>query len=72
MITTKPSGTPKEVVAIINAAVQRAIGAPDVRERFAAQGYDPAGSTPEELESIMAAELVKYARLVADLRLSAD
>mgnify|MGYP001236368083 CR=1 FL=1 len=59
-----PAGTPREIVLAISTAIAKAIASPDVRERFVAQGYDAASSTPEELGKVMADESAKYARLV--------
>jgi tripartite-type tricarboxylate transporter receptor subunit TctC len=44
-----PAGMPPEVVAILNKAIQQALAAPDLRERFAKAGSVPLGSTPEQL-----------------------
>ncbi len=67
-----PAGTPREIVLAINAAIAKAIASSDVRERFAAQGYDAAASTPEELARIMVDESAKYARLVQSLGIKVE
>ncbi len=40
-----PAGTPKDVVARLNAEANKALAAPDVREKLAAAGIEPAGGT---------------------------
>ena len=50
-------GTPKEVVAKLNAAVNRALREPDLAAKLAAQGTTPAGGTPEEFRTLIASEI---------------
>lgn len=58
-----PAGTPKDVVARLNATIARSLEARDVRERFAAAGIVPVASSPEAL-----AETVRRdRRLIADI-----
>ena len=44
-----PAGTPKPIVARLNAEVQKALADPEVREKLDAQGLTPRGTSPEEL-----------------------
>ncbi len=59
-----PAATPKALVARINTDVLRALQAPDVKERFAAQGVDPIGSTPEEFAAFLKSEVARWAKVV--------
>lgn len=67
-----PAGTPKAIVNRINAAINNALASSDVRERFNAQGFEPAGSTPEALEALFAAEMAKYEKLIKDSGMQVD
>jgi tripartite-type tricarboxylate transporter receptor subunit TctC len=67
-----PAGTPRDIVMAINVAVARAVASSDVRERFAAQGHDPATTTPDELARIMAEESARFGRLVQSLGIKVD
>jgi tripartite-type tricarboxylate transporter receptor subunit TctC len=58
-----PAGTPKEIVAKLNAELSKALAAPEVRERLVAQGLTIRGSTPEELGTATRAQLARYAQL---------
>ncbi|HEX4779214.1 MAG TPA: tripartite tricarboxylate transporter substrate-binding protein [Usitatibacter sp.] len=58
-----PAGTPKEVIARLNAEVVKALADPEVREKFRDQGLTPRGSSPDELASATREQLAKYARL---------
>jgi len=59
-----PAGTPKEIVNALNTQVAKALAAPDVRERLAAQGAEPKGSTPDAFASYIQAEVAKLAPVV--------
>ncbi|SDP60182.1 Tripartite-type tricarboxylate transporter, receptor component TctC [Ralstonia sp. 25mfcol4.1] len=59
-----PASTPKEIVNALNAEIGKALAAPDVRERLAAQGAEPRASTPQEFANYIQAEVVKLAPVV--------
>jgi len=58
-----PAGTPKEIVARLNAEILKALADPDVRDKLKDQGLTVRGSSPEELAAAMREQLAKYARL---------
>jgi len=59
-----PAGTPKDVVATLNAELKRTLELPEIRERFAAQGFGAAWSPPEKFSAFIQAELAKWAKVV--------
>ena len=59
-----PAGTPRDIVARLNTEVVRILGAPDVRETLAREGYEPIGDTPEQFAALIRAEVARYAKLV--------
>ncbi|MEO8102457.1 MAG: tripartite tricarboxylate transporter substrate binding protein [Betaproteobacteria bacterium] len=59
-----PAGTPKDIVAKLNAASVKALASPEMRERLAAQGADPVGNTPEQFAAFIKAEIDKWAKIV--------
>ena len=59
-----PAGTPKDIVARLNAEIAKALVAPDVREKLIAQGLTPRGSSPEELRRATREQLARYATLM--------
>lgn len=67
-----PAGTPKEVIASVNAATVRAIQSAEVKERFDALGIEPVGSTPEELGKYLHMEMTKWAGLVKKIGMRAE
>ncbi len=60
-----PAGTPKEVVAKLNAEIVRNLRVPAVVERLHGAGLDPAPSSPEALEAHVRREIDKYRRIIA-------
>lgn len=67
-----PAGTPKEVVAKINATINRALATEEVRQRLNAQGFEPAPTTPEEFGAFLASEVRKYARVIQEAGVRLD
>lgn len=54
------SGTPKAIVERLSKLINEALATPSVRDRIAAVGVVPVGSTPEELGQRVAAERAKW------------
>ena len=67
-----PAGTPREVVMKVNAEMQRVFGLPEVVDKLRALGLEPWISSPEELASYQAKEIVKWAKVVKDSGAKAD
>ena len=58
-----PAGTPKDVVAKLNAEVNKALAAPEVREKLMAAGIEPAGGTPAQFSAFITAEMQRWAQV---------
>ena len=67
-----PAGTPREVIAKLNAEVLKILAMPDVRERFLAQGVEPLGSTPEQFAEHIRAQMAKWGKVVKDAGVQAE
>ena len=67
-----PAGTPRDIVARLNAEMQRVFKLPDVQDKLRALGLEPWISTPEELARFQAAEIVKWAKVVKDSGATAE
>lgn len=59
-----PKGTPKAVVARLNAEINRALGQPDLRERFAAMSVEIVGGPPEAFARYINSELKRWGEVV--------
>jgi tripartite-type tricarboxylate transporter receptor subunit TctC len=67
-----PAGTPAPVIARLNAALNEAIADPALRARFAAEGVEFVGGTPEALGAHLDAEIGKWTRLRDGANLQLD
>jgi len=61
-----PAGTPAPIAQKLNAAVNRAIESPDVRERLTANAFDPVGGSLQQTADYVKAEIPKWAKVVRD------
>ena len=59
-----PAGTPREVVAKLNAEINRALQRPEVSARFAAQGVEAPGGSPEEFGAFIQRHRAGWARVI--------
>lgn len=67
-----PTGTPKNLVDLLNKQVARIMALPDVKERMATIGFDPTLSTSEELTNHMQAETNKWLKVVRQANIKID
>jgi tripartite-type tricarboxylate transporter receptor subunit TctC len=59
-----PAGTPAPIVSRLNGLVKSGMAQPDAKAVMEAQGLDVATSTPEELGSLVKAELAKWSKVI--------
>lgn len=67
-----PAKTPPATIAALNKALNAALEHPDVRERLARTGTEPATSSPEALERFRLAEVEKWRPIIAASGFKAD
>jgi tripartite-type tricarboxylate transporter receptor subunit TctC len=67
-----PAGTPKDIVARLNAEAVAALGRPDLKEALAAQGAEAAPGTPEQFGAHIKSELAKWSQVVKTAGIRAD
>ena len=58
-----PAGTPKDVLAKLNAEVNKALAAPEVREKLAAAGIEPAGGSAQQFAEFIQSEMARWAKV---------
>ncbi len=61
-----PAATPRDVVAKINADVNRALASSDIRTRIIETGGEPQGGSSEEFAAFIRAEIVRAGKLIKD------
>jgi len=59
-----PTGTPKPIVAKLNAALQQAVTSDDMKRKLAADGTEPLTSTPEEYAADIDKEETKWSAII--------
>jgi tripartite-type tricarboxylate transporter receptor subunit TctC len=59
-----PAGTPRAIIERLHQEAVRALRLQDTRERFAVEGLDPVGSTPEEFGAYIGSELAKWGKVI--------
>ena len=67
-----PTGTPPEVVARLNAEINKALADPLLRERYFQAALEPVGGTAEHFGRLMLEDYEKYGRLVKDLNIRVE
>ena len=67
-----PAGTPPDAVSRLNAAINEALQAPEVREAMAKQGQAIVIDKPERLGILLAQELERWNRVVASAKITGD
>src|SRR6266480_1237220 len=59
-----PAATPRDLVNRISADIARAVKSSDLTERMKQQGMEPVGSTPDQFDTLIRAEIEKWAKVV--------
>jgi tripartite-type tricarboxylate transporter receptor subunit TctC len=60
------AGTPGNVIALLNAAIDKAVKTDKVHEALAKLGVDPAGGSPEAFGSMMRNEIVRWSNIIKE------
>jgi len=68
-----PARTPRAIVARLNAKVNEALNTPEIANRFAVTQFaEVVGSTPEEFQRFMLAEVARWAKVIRDANIRAE
>ena len=67
-----PAGTPRDVVAKVNADVIRVLKEDEVRKKISDMGADVVGNTPEEFGAAMRAESAQWADIIKSANIKAE
>jgi len=67
-----PKGTPPAVVARLNAEVNAVLADPAVKAKFAEQGAEVSGGTPEQFDAFLKREIENAARVIKAANIKAD
>jgi tripartite-type tricarboxylate transporter receptor subunit TctC len=69
---TLPKGTPKDITDRLNAEVVKALADSEIRQRFAAVGLRPEGSSPQAMTGIVRDQLARYGKAIKDNGIKGD
>jgi len=61
-----PAGTPKAIIARLNAEINAALKMPDVRAKLEAAGIDIQGGSPEDYAALIKSDLVKWGKVIKE------
>ena len=61
-----PAGTPRDVIATLHAAIERALDSKDVQDKLAAQGCEVMKGTPAQFAALVRDDLPKWAKIVRE------
>ena len=67
-----PAGTPKAIVAQLQAALAKVLDAPDTKDKLATVGCEPVKSTPEQFAALIKDDLPRWAKIVKDSGATVD
>lgn len=67
-----PAGTPRAITTRLNDVLRKAVAQADARERFAQQGYEIVGSTPEQFGAWIRSESDKWGKIIRERGITAE
>jgi tripartite-type tricarboxylate transporter receptor subunit TctC len=67
-----PAKTPREVIARLNAEINKALADPEMKARFAAQGVEFVGGSPEQAEAFIRNEGARWQKIIKAAGMKAD
>jgi tripartite-type tricarboxylate transporter receptor subunit TctC len=67
-----PAGTPKPIIALLHREIAKIVKEPDVKEKFAALGFEAVANTPDEFAAQIKAEIAKWGKVVKDANIKAQ
>ena len=67
-----PAGTPPAILQQLNDAINKALQAPDLKERLGAQAFEPVGGTPKQFGDYVKTEIAKWGKVVREGNIKPD
>jgi len=67
-----PAGTPAPVISRLSNSLKSALGTPELKEKFAQQGFEPFVMAPDESGRFLASEVQRYSKLIKARKITAQ
>lgn len=67
-----PGGTPRAIVNTVSSEIGRLLKTAAIRDRFAAAGLEPRGSTPDEFAALIRSEIPRWHRVAKEANIQVD
>lgn len=67
-----PAATPREIINRLNTELNKAMTAPDMKSKLAANGVDPLTGTPEQFGNFIRSEAARFAKVIKEAGIKAD
>ena len=67
-----PAGTPKDVVAKLNAEFNAGLAQPDIKKKINDAGIETAGGTPQQFADFLQVEMKKWAKVAKDANIQPE
>lgn len=67
-----PTGTPRDIVDRLQREVVKALADPEIKERYAALGLRPNGTTPEQVTGLVREQLARYGKAIRENGIKAE
>ena len=67
-----PAGTPKDVIATLNKALNQALAQPELVKQLGAQGAQATATTSKEFDDLIKAESDKWLKVLRDAKIKND
>lgn len=61
-----PAGTPKEIITKLHTEITKVLHLPDTKSRLTGLGFELVASTPEQFESVIKADMVKWPKIAKE------
>jgi tripartite-type tricarboxylate transporter receptor subunit TctC len=67
-----PKGLPADIVTKVNAALNQALQDPEVKDRFAKLGIEPAGGTPQQFSAMLEKDRAKWKKIITERHITIE
>jgi tripartite-type tricarboxylate transporter receptor subunit TctC len=67
-----PKGISADLVKLLNAALNKALQDPEVKEKILSQGNEMGGGTPEQFAALIKAEAPRWGKVVRDAKIDPE